>query len=70
MPFWSTQALGAAVSNMALGYTNTCVLLASGGVDCWGKNDEGQLANGSTTDSLFARPVRECEPQLSGAGER
>jgi alpha-tubulin suppressor-like RCC1 family protein len=54
----STHTLGAAISNMALGTTDTCVLLISGGVDCWGDNDAGQLGDGSTVDSLVARPVR------------
>jgi alpha-tubulin suppressor-like RCC1 family protein len=54
----STQVLGAAISNMALGDTDTCVLLTSGGVDCWGKNDAGQLGDGTTVDSLIPRPVK------------
>ena len=30
---------------------------ASGTVMCWGKNDEGQLGNGSTTESLLPTPI-------------
>ena len=54
----STQALEAAGDNVALGFQTTCVLLTTGGVDCWGKNDKGQLGDGNTVDSLIPRPVK------------
>ena len=43
-------APGAYVSITA-GYAHTCGLLASGGVQCWGFNDTGQLGNNSVTNS-------------------
>ena len=54
----SAQALGAAISDIAPGYLGTCVLLTGGGVECWGYNGEGELGDGSTTDSLVARAVK------------
>jgi alpha-tubulin suppressor-like RCC1 family protein len=54
----STHALATAIRNIAPGYTSTCVLLTSGGVDCWGENYYGTLGDGSNVDSLIARPVK------------
>ena len=54
----SKQALGPAISNIAPGGEDTCALLTSGGVECWGDNGYGQLGDGNTTDSLIPRPVK------------
>ena len=37
------------VASVAAGYANTCVVLISGGLDCWGGNSSGQLGNNSPT---------------------
>jgi hypothetical protein len=38
----SKQALGPAISNIAAGTFDTCALLSSGGVECWGYNHDGE----------------------------
>ncbi len=42
--------LSSRVTALASGEDHTCVLTASGGVECWGWNIYGQLGDGTTTD--------------------
>jgi len=49
-------SLPAAAVQLVAGHSHFCALLADESVWCWGRNDEGQLGNGTTTDS--AAPVR------------
>ena len=44
------------VTALVAGQSHACALRASGTVDCWGENAQGQLGNGTTTRSTT--PVR------------
>ena len=37
--------------DITAGLDYTCAIMSYGQVMCWGNNDQGQLANGTTTDS-------------------
>ncbi len=66
----SKRALGPAMSDISPGYQSTCALLSSGGVECWGRNVEGELGNGNTTDSVHAVPVVGHNERQSGVVKR
>jgi len=38
-------------TSIALGFSNSCALLTDGTMMCWGNNGNGQLGDGTTTDS-------------------
>ena len=42
--------VGVAVKQLSLGGGHACALLEDGSVQCWGKNDSGQVGDGTTTD--------------------
>ncbi|MBX3717763.1 MAG: Ig-like domain repeat protein, partial [Burkholderiales bacterium] len=60
-PFLATAALAAdplaGVTAIAVGYNHSCAIVADGAVKCWGRNDLGQLGDGSTTDREYPANV-------------
>jgi len=47
----SVSNLSSGVIAIGTGYYHSCAVLSSGAVKCWGYNSQGQLGNGTTTNS-------------------
>lgn len=53
----AVNGLGGNVISIAAGYSNTCAVLATGTVSCWGSNIRGQLGDGTTIQRSEPIPV-------------
>ena len=53
----AVASLSSDISAIAAGGAHTCALTTSGGVQCWGDNQYGQLGNDSTINSSLPVPV-------------
>jgi alpha-tubulin suppressor-like RCC1 family protein len=47
----AVQGLPINLARIGTGFDHACALLTDGTVQCWGRNNHGQLGNGSTSDS-------------------
>lgn len=56
--------VNASVKSLAMGGKHACALLEDGGVQCWGDNTQGQLGDGSTTDSAAPVLVHALPPAI------
>jgi alpha-tubulin suppressor-like RCC1 family protein len=51
------NAMMGGVAQIALGWGHMCVITDTGGVQCWGLNEFGQVGDGSTADSYLPMDV-------------
>ena len=57
------------IAELGSGMNHTCARDSAGAVWCWGKNNYGQIGDGTTTDRTVATPVLDAPagPALTGA---
>jgi len=61
--------LGSGISEITAGWTHNCALTSAGDIRCWGANEQGQLGNGTNTDSIIPVKVNFPAPR-KGAMEK
>lgn len=44
-------------TTVSVGYSSVCVLLATGTVECWGNDQDGQMGNGTTSTTAQTSPM-------------
>ncbi len=49
-PVHSVSSVLTGLQQLSVGSAHDCAVTTSGGVKCWGRNDHGQLGDGTTTD--------------------
>jgi alpha-tubulin suppressor-like RCC1 family protein len=68
----AASRLTAGVTSLAAGWSHTCALRSSGGLECWGTNSKGQLGNASFLESRSPSAVYGLQEgvQAVAAGHR
>ncbi len=56
------SSTGIAATSLTAAYTGYCAILASGAVDCWGDNSEGELGDGTMTGPEVCSEFSESSP--------
>jgi alpha-tubulin suppressor-like RCC1 family protein len=49
-------------TDVSVGATHACALIGDGTVECWGRNGNGQLGNGTTSNSSMPVTVSDIAP--------
>ena len=60
--------LGSGVQAISAGLDHNCALAGSGAMYCWGRNDTGQIGDGTTTRRLASVPVTGLGGNVQGIG--
>jgi alpha-tubulin suppressor-like RCC1 family protein len=65
------QTIGSGYEAVAAGHSHACGLLVSGGVSCWGANDDGQLGTSNNSQSSTPAAVTGIHTAVAvGVGHR